>query len=327
MKKLISITLVTLVIVFTMIGCKKNYTITVKSNNEAWGAVTGSGTYKEGEVVTISAVSAEGYYFICWNDGDKTNPRQIVVSGNVEYIATFSNTSGGGGGGGNDMPEPEIIHNAVMDIDGHQYDAVKIGNQVWMAQNLRTTHYADGTAIPTGENYSSYHPYYYVNPDLDANVYGYYYNQRATMHGAASSDANPSGVQGVCPNGWHLPSDAEWTQLTDYLNSHEEYRSGGFDGCVAKALASTNGWHSSPNSYAVGNNQTSNNATGFSAVPAGIGFGNSSFMNVGNETYFWSSTEGWGVLCTRRLRYNDAEVWRGWIGDEGVAVSVRCLRD
>lgn len=91
-------TIVALMVVLTMSGCKKSYTITVKSNNDSWGSVTGSGTYKDGESVTISAIPAEGYFFYSWNDGNAENPRTIVVSGNAEYIATFSDTPGGGGG-------------------------------------------------------------------------------------------------------------------------------------------------------------------------------------------------------------------------------------
>ena len=96
MKKLISMTVLALLVVFATTGCKKSYTITVKSNNDAWGSVTGSGTYKDGETVTISAIPAQGFYFNGWNDGNTENPRSIVVSGNAEYIATFSDTPGGG---------------------------------------------------------------------------------------------------------------------------------------------------------------------------------------------------------------------------------------
>ena len=324
MKKLIFMTLVAVMVVFTMTGCKKSYTITVKSNNDAWGSVTGSGTYKEGETVTISAVPAEGYYFISWNDGDETNPRQIVVSGNAEYIATFSDTHGGGGGG-NDTPE--IIHNAVTDIDGNQYDAVKIGNQVWMAKNLRTTHYADGTAIPVGgNNYSDTYPYYYVNPDLDATVYGYYYNWPAAMHRAASSNTVPSGVQGVCPNGWHLPSDAEWTQLTDYVGSQSEYTCDGDSNNIAKALASTEGWNPSSSSCSPGHYLSANNTSGFGAVPASFCNG-SSFYIAGNFALFCSSTQYTSSYAYGRyLYYNDAYVSRD-NSTKYTGRSVRCLRD
>ena len=98
MKKLIKISAIALLVVLAMTGCKKSYTITVKSNNAEWGTVTGSGSYKDGETATISAIPAQGYYFNCWNDGNTENPRKIVVSGNAEFIATFSDTPGGGGG-------------------------------------------------------------------------------------------------------------------------------------------------------------------------------------------------------------------------------------
>ena len=327
MKKLISMTLMALMMVFVMTGCKKSYTITVKSNNDAWGSVTGSGTYKDGETVAIAAVPTEGYYFICWNDGDKSNPRQIVVRGDAEYIATFSDTHGGGGGGGGGNDTPGIIHNAVTDIDGNHYDAVKIGNQVWMAQNLRTTHYADGTVIPAGgSNYSDTYPYYYVNHGLDVTVYGYFYNWPAAMHGAASSNTVPSGVQGVCPNGWHLPSDAEWTILTDYVSSQSEYTCDGISNNIAKALASTEGWNSSTNSCSPGSDPSTNNTSGFSAVPAGLwGLG---FRGAGNGTDFWSSTEyGTALAWSCSLDYLYAGVYQTSEPARVNGFSVRCLRN
>ena len=318
MKKLISMTLVALMVVFTMTGCKKSYTIIVKSNNDAWGTVTGSGTYKESETVTIAAVPAEGCEFISWNDSNVTNPRQVVVNGNIGYMAVFRDTLG-------DI----IIHNAVTDIDGNQYDAVKIGSQVWMAENLRTTHYADGTSIPAGgDNISYTEPYYYdyLSSGIALSNRGYLYNWPAAMHGAASSNANPSGVQGVCPNGWHLPSDAEWTQLTGYVGSQSEYTCGGNSSYIAKALASETGWNSSISTCAVGNDQTSNNATGFSAVPAGYCYG-SSFYNAGSYAIFWSSTESSsGYASNRYLSYANAGVGR-YSDNKNRGFSVRCLRD
>ena len=130
MKRLISITALALLVVFAMTGCKKSYTITVKSNNDAWGTVTGSGTYKDGETVTISAIPAQGFFFNCWNDGNTENPRKIVVSGNAEFIATFSDTPGGGGTEGAitvsgmiDANTTWTNHSSGVDyiIDGHFY--------------------------------------------------------------------------------------------------------------------------------------------------------------------------------------------------------------
>jgi hypothetical protein len=97
MKRLIKISALALMVVLAMTGCKKSYTITVKTNNADWGTVTGGGSYKSGETATITAIPAAGYYFNCWNDGNVENPRKVVVNGNAEYIATFSDTPGGGG--------------------------------------------------------------------------------------------------------------------------------------------------------------------------------------------------------------------------------------
>lgn len=126
MKRIIRISTLGLLVVLTLTGCKKSYTVTVKSNNTEWGSVTGSGTYKDGETATLSAMPAVGCCFVRWNDGDATNPRQIVVSGDAEYIAIFTDTTGGG----NDLTGT-VVHDAVTDYDGNSYDAV------WMSSRQR----------------------------------------------------------------------------------------------------------------------------------------------------------------------------------------------
>ena len=114
--------------------------------------------------------------------------------------------------------------------------------------------------------------------------------------------------------------------MDHYLNSHEEYRSGGFDGYVAKALASTNGWIGSSTTYAVGNNPSGNNVSGFAAVPAGYCAG-SSFNGAGYDARFWSSTE----LNSYDARYSGLYYYyapfdRSYY-NKNHGSSVRCLRD
>ena len=216
----------------------------------------------------------------------------------------------------------------VTDYDGNVYNTVKIGNQCWMKENLRVTHYADGTDIPTGG--SSYtEPYYYdySNHDIPLETRGYLYNWPAAMHGAASSSVNPSGVQGVCPTGWHLPSDAEWTQLTDYVSSRPEYTCDGDMNYIAKALASETGWNTYTGSCEVGNYPSTNNATGFSAVPAGYGSG--AFNGAGDYALFWSSSQydSNDYAWNRYLIYHSADVYLSNYGNRFWGYSVRCLRD
>jgi len=216
----------------------------------------------------------------------------------------------------------------VTDIDGNVYNTVQIGNQCWMRENVRTTHYADSTAIPAGDSISLTEPYRYApnNNENNISIYGYLYNWAAVMHGASASTANPSGVQGICPTGWHVPSDAEWTQLTNYVSSQSEYVCGSNNVSIAKSLAATTGWQSSSNACSVGNVQSNNNATGFSVVPAGNYYSNNAYGAFGYYAHFWNTTE-YGSNASIRFFgcYNtDVVINRD---NKYVGYSVRCLKD
>ena len=213
----------------------------------------------------------------------------------------------------------------VTDIDGNVYNTVQIGQQCWMRENLRTTKYADGTEIPVGDTISSMTPYRYAPNNDESNIptYGYLYNWAAVMHGAASSDVNPSGVQGICPTGWHVPSDAEWIQLTDYVSGRSQYVCGSDNTYIAKALTSTTGWESDTSTCAVGNDLSANNATFFSALPAGYYSGN--YYDFARRTGFWSATENDSYDALYRfLGLSSAAVLMG-IGNNDFGFSVRCL--
>lgn len=233
------------------------------------------------------------------------------------------------------VPAPLLIPNAVTDIEGNSYDAVQIGSQVWMAQNLRTHHYADSTVIHFYNNSNGGQPRFYF-PDNDENnveLYGYLYNWPAAAGDvSAGSAANPSGVQGICPDGWHLPSDAEWTQLTDYLSSCGYYSCTGDNTAIAKALADTMGWKVSYIDYAVGNNLATNNATGFSARPSGSYI--KKYVHFGEHTRFWSSTDidngdnyasSWPAIY-RGIYYHSAIVGKG-SAEKAEGYAVRCVKN
>ncbi|MBR4488830.1 MAG: fibrobacter succinogenes major paralogous domain-containing protein [Bacteroidales bacterium] len=215
----------------------------------------------------------------------------------------------------------------LTDIDGNTYNTVQIGQQCWMKENLRTTKYADNTTISQGSSTSTTTAYWYYpnNSSSNMSTYGLLYNWKAVMRDATSSSANPSGVQGICPNGWHVPSDAEWTQLTDYVSSQIQYVCGSDNTYIAKSLASTTGWNSSTSTCAVGNTPSNNNATGFGAFPAGYYAG--SYGSFGTYAYFWSATEGSsGYAYYRSLLNYYAYVSRYYYG-KNHGFSVRCVRD
>jgi len=228
----------------------------------------------------------------------------------------------------------------VTDYDGNIYNTVTIGTQVWMKENLKSTHYANGTAIPLVNTNSAWDAltttskaYCWYNDDIaNKATYGALYTWAAVMNDAASVTANPSGVQGVCPTGWHLPSDAEWFQMENYLadNGYNyDGTTGGGRDKIAKALASTSGWNSSPSFGAVGNTDypTYRNKSGFTALPGGYRNYNGSFFNIGYLGNWWSATE-YDAYSTwyRGISYSSSYVVRSYNYRE-VGFSVRCVRD
>ena len=180
----------------------------------------------------------------------------------------------------------------VNDINGNEYHTVRIGNQCWMKENLRSTKYANGTSIastsyPRSNSYASSNNAYYMSVP-GSFEYGYLYNWLAVMGNqpSASSQANPSGVQGICPNGWHVPSDAEWNELEDYVSNHPSQYFSNNCQSVAKALASTTDWSSSgTGSCLVGNITSSNNTTGFNALPTGYYYDSYSGSSQTSSSY------------------------------------------
>ena len=212
----------------------------------------------------------------------------------------------------------------VSDYNGHTYNTVKIGNQCWMKESLRSTAYADGTTIPmySGSTYKedkSYAGYYPNNSINVGNQYGYLYNWFAVMRGGTnptSSNNKPSGVQGICPNGWHVPSYAEWSELETYVNT--KY------GNYSHELAANN------NLWTVGGNSPDNtwNKLGFSGIPLGEinGTGTAGVLEYGEYAAFWSSTlygsdEPYCPYIASAL-YADYTSYDYYYGQQ-----VRCVRD
>ena len=215
----------------------------------------------------------------------------------------------------------------LVDYDGNTYNTVQIGEQCWMKENLKTTKYADGTSISGGNTVSTTTALYYYPNGKSSNkeMYGLLYNWKATTKGLGSAGI-PSGIQGVCPKGWHVPSEAEWTQLSDYVGSKKWYRSLTTNQYyIAKSLATTQGWNESTGDCVVGNDQERNNGTGFSAVQAGQYIWNGSYQF--DRAVFWSTTDYDSYANNRYISYNSNEMGKNCYNDRGSGCSVRCLRN
>jgi len=217
------------------------------------------------------------------------------------------------------------------DYDGNVYPSTEIGEQTWMAKNLRVTHYADGrpiqevrlnwTGLPAGSKAYCWQ----YNDSTYADPYGALYTWSAAMDGAVSNDSNPGEVQGVCPDGWHLPSDLEWKEMEIFI---------GMDPAEADTLAyrgrgeglggrlketGYNHWRN-PNSEAT-------NYTGFSAVASGYRRIDGNFRSLGRNATFWTSAEfNTTNAWARGLNYNNSWIRRGY-DSKGNGVSVRCVKN
>jgi uncharacterized protein (TIGR02145 family) len=223
--------------------------------------------------------------------------------------------------------------------DGNTYKTVALGRQVWMAENLR---YLPAVTGP-GSN-STTTPFYYVYGYNGTNVaaakatanylaYGVLYNWPAAMAGSESSTANPSGVQGVCPTGWHLPSDAEWIELENFLadNGYNyDGTTGGGRDKIAKAMAAKSGWTFFAKTGAVGNDDYPEyqNKSGFAALPGGVRWPHGNTFNFVGSICIWPSTSDNGNdnILSRYMSYGESFVEIFNSGKEW-GYSVRCVKD
>jgi uncharacterized protein (TIGR02145 family) len=203
---------------------------------------------------------------------------------------------------------PDLTYGSVSDIDGNTYKTIQIGTQTWMAENLKTTTYNDGTAIPNikgtdawGTVSTGAYCDYYNFPAYSA-IYGRLYN----WYLAAST--NP---QNVCPTGWHVASDTEWTVLIDYL---------GGESVAGDKLKEAGSAHwPDPNAGAT-------NESGFTALPGCGRYQPNSFSNVGAHGDWWSSTEYDSYGGEHHLSFFGSYVDSDpFYKDAGL--SVRCIKD
>ena len=270
-----------------------------------------------------SAVTARG---VCWSistnptisdehttDGSGTGIFASSITGllpvTTYYVKAYA-TNGAGTTYGNEISFTTLFESGTLTDtrDGHIYSTVRIGYQWWMAENLKATHYVNGDAIPdgtgagdiSGETEPEY--WFAYNDDLNnVSTYGRLY----TWYTITDS-------RNVCPDGWHVPTDAEWTTLENYLRGRNV--AGG-----KMKETGTSHWNS-PNTGAT-------NESGFTALPGGIRNSKGIFGDIGFNGWWWSSTEhSTTIACIRLIGYSGADAARGSL-DKEYGFSVRCLRD
>jgi uncharacterized protein (TIGR02145 family) len=225
---------------------------------------------------------------------------------------------------------PDTIVYPVVDIDHNIYHYVKIGNQTWLTENLKSAHFPDGSVIQRVETQADWYNFnmwtkaycWYENFASLAAQYGCLYTWPAAMNASSESDLKPGNIQGVCPDGWHIPSDDEWKQLEMNLGMSqadadmEKWR-GTDEGGKLKNTGIL-AW-ASPNTGAT-------NESGFSGMPGGYRDGAGYFQNYEKAARFWSSTKRGDFVWVRQLDYNTSQINRITQGVYA-GMSVRCIKD
>jgi len=232
-----------------------------------------------------------------YNDGD-----QLLIKGfsadNITYFSIVPTQT----------QNINIEFSECIDANGNKYPVVNIGNQTWMAKNLEV--FPPVQPQPSGE-------WCYDSIENNCNIYGRLYDWYTLTNGEGSSNNNQIYVQGLCPQGWHIPNDDEWTQLTDFL--------GGLSIAGGKMKSTFYENWIFPNIGAT-------NSSGFSGIPGGFLdtdpiYGG--FENIGISGVYWSSTEDSSYTTDawiRSLHYDDTGVFREPL-PKTYAYSCRCIRD
>ncbi len=313
MKKLGTLCLIALIIglLFMSLSCsKETYLLTIEVNPPQAGTVTGEGKYQPGETINLTAMANEGYHFASWTEAGnyldtQTHTEYTLPSRDVTLMASFY-----------------VPGQGVTDIDGNTYATVIIGQQEWMAENLRVTRFNDGSSIPHLTEGSDWvqltTPAYcwYNNDEADhKNTYGALYSWFV-------SEGDSKSGENICPEGWHVPTDAEWSSLIRFLDPNSdpnELQESLIAGGKLKAAGTAN-WNT-PNTGAT-------NETGFAGLPGGYRDQGGNFVQKGDLGRWWSADahQTYGSAWWRSLGNASSKVTRHHLLKRQ-ANSIRCIKD
>ncbi len=212
----------------------------------------------------------------------------------------------------------------LLDSRDNQYYATKqYGNQCWFVENLNIGTFTGNAATTT--NNGIIEKYCYNNIESNCgNGYGGLYQWNEAMNYVETERA-----QGICPDGWHIPTSQEWDDLYFYINTTSpNYRCNGISGNIGKALAFDNGWASDDTECHVGNNISTNNATGFNGLPSGWRIAQSPDFNlfVAIRAYFWSSSGSGDTATYRHLGFDNPSFYSN-ADFQANGFSIRCIKD
>jgi uncharacterized protein (TIGR02145 family) len=225
----------------------------------------------------------------------------------------------------------------VTDIDGNVYQTIVLGEQEWMAENLKVKKYSDGTAIQniTGDsewmnlpNNNETKAYCWFEDDINnKDKYGAYYTYGAAVNGISYVTSD---IQGACPDGWHVPSNSEWSEMENYLSDNGfnyDGTIGGGGAKIAKALAANLDWITSTDVGVIGNNLSANNSSGLALMPGGyrittygeflnkeFGMWHTSEVNINGQSYY------------RYLWYGNTSI-NSLKGDKSTGRNIRCTKN
>ncbi|MFW5773335.1 MAG: FISUMP domain-containing protein [Tangfeifania sp.] len=229
-------------------------------------------------------------YTFLWNTGATTKNIEGLPAGT--YVFTVTDNFG------QVFTDSVKLTELLTDIDGNTYTIQKIGDQHWTGENLRVTHAPDGTPIES---------YVYKNDTAYEMKYGRLYTWDAAMNGSAEK-----GAQGICPCGWHIPTDEEFKQLEMHL------------GMTQAEADMINTWRGHP----VGNLLKAGGNSGYNAQMSGKRSPGKVFSTMGTMEYIWTSTEYGNSSAWRRcLQKDDSRVGRWHTFSKSYSLSVRCVKD